>query len=393
MTRPGTPHVVRREPGEPLPDDAAGLRAANARLRELLAARDARVEELITRLAAAGEQVAEFQGRSRTWPRRRGRTRGTPRSRRRRAGRQTGAEVAAGKERAKAGAAEGAASDDDAVQRPSGAGGAARAVLLFRVFGEPGRHAGGRRGPPAGDGGRRGAGRGHRASDRRPAARLRHGDLGGCAGRGDRAGPVRAARRGDRSLPVARTVPVAGPDLQPMADLFGCAPSPGALASMTRKITGAVALALDAVRDALAAAGAAHFDETGFRVAEARLGLHSHRRAGMCCSPCARPPAPPIPAAPRPGLTPSRSQPARTGSRQRPGRTASSPSPHRQGGNIIKEPGRTPGHDYATVVEFEGWPLASCCPDRAWRMACGPPIPPTRRDDISSLSVNACRLQ
>jgi hypothetical protein len=53
---------VLRVPGEPVPGDAAGLRAANARLRELLAGRDARIEELAARLAAVGEQVAQLRG-------------------------------------------------------------------------------------------------------------------------------------------------------------------------------------------------------------------------------------------------------------------------------------------------------------------------------------------
>ena len=47
-----------RVPDVPVPDDAVGLRAANTRLRELLAERDARIEELLARLAAVGDQVA-----------------------------------------------------------------------------------------------------------------------------------------------------------------------------------------------------------------------------------------------------------------------------------------------------------------------------------------------
>ena len=52
-----------------------------------------------------------------------------------------------------------------------------------------------------------------------------------------------------------------------MADMFGCAPSPGALATMTKKIAGLIAPALDAIVTALIASEVAHFDETGFRVA------------------------------------------------------------------------------------------------------------------------------
>ena len=55
--------VVRRVPDAPgLPDDvAAGPRAANARLRELLAERDAQVDELLTVVGGLREQVAELQ--------------------------------------------------------------------------------------------------------------------------------------------------------------------------------------------------------------------------------------------------------------------------------------------------------------------------------------------
>ena len=52
-----------------------------------------------------------------------------------------------------------------------------------------------------------------------------------------------------------------------MADMFGCTPSPGALAAMAKKTAGAIAPALDAIITALIESEVAHFDETGFRVA------------------------------------------------------------------------------------------------------------------------------
>ena len=54
--------MVRRVPGAPgLPDDAAGLRAASARLRDLLAERDAQISELLAVAGVLREQVAELQ--------------------------------------------------------------------------------------------------------------------------------------------------------------------------------------------------------------------------------------------------------------------------------------------------------------------------------------------
>ena len=60
-----------------------------------------------------------------------------------------------------------------------------------------------------------------------------------------------------------------------MAEMFGCAPSPGALAAMTRKAAGVIAPALDAIARALVASEVAHFDETGFRVAGKLAWVHS----------------------------------------------------------------------------------------------------------------------
>jgi transposase len=60
-----------------------------------------------------------------------------------------------------------------------------------------------------------------------------------------------------------------------MAEMFGCAPSPGALAAMTRKIAGLIAPALEAVTRALIASQVAHFDETGFRAAGKLAWVHS----------------------------------------------------------------------------------------------------------------------
>src|SRR5690242_12190194 len=52
-----------------------------------------------------------------------------------------------------------------------------------------------------------------------------------------------------------------------LGELFGCAPSPGALASAAKKTAGVIAPALAAITRYLASAEAAHFDETGFRTA------------------------------------------------------------------------------------------------------------------------------
>jgi transposase len=267
---------VLRVPDEPVPDDAAGLRAVNARLRELLAERDARIGELVARLAAVGEQVAQLRGQvadlmaragknsknSSKPPSLDGLAKPAPRSLRGKSGRGPG--------------------------RPKGQRG-----VTMQLSGSPGcvvRHEPERCSAcAAGLGGAAEAGVIRRQVTEIPEARAVVAEHQ-IAGRRCGCGTVTWAE-----APEGVTAPVQyGPRAaaigvylwhgqfmsrnracQAMADLFGCAPSPGALAAMTRRIADAVAPAVDAVRDALAAVPVAHFDETGFRVAGRLAWVHS----------------------------------------------------------------------------------------------------------------------
>jgi transposase len=62
---------------------------------------------------------------------------------------------------------------------------------------------------------------------------------------------------------------------QALSEIFGCAPSPGALAAAARKTAGFLAPALQAITRHLISAEVAHFDETGFRTAGKLAWVHS----------------------------------------------------------------------------------------------------------------------
>jgi transposase len=62
---------------------------------------------------------------------------------------------------------------------------------------------------------------------------------------------------------------------QALGEMFGCEPSPAVIAAAAKKIAAAVSPALDAIIKALLQAEVAHFDETGFRVAGKLAWVHS----------------------------------------------------------------------------------------------------------------------
>jgi transposase len=62
---------------------------------------------------------------------------------------------------------------------------------------------------------------------------------------------------------------------QALSEMFGSAPSPGALASAARKTAGLLAPALKAITGYLVSAEVVHFDETGFRTAGKLAWVHS----------------------------------------------------------------------------------------------------------------------
>jgi transposase len=263
--------VVRRVPEVPgVPDDGAGgLRAANARLRELPAGRDAQIATLLEQMAALQSQVADLTARVK-------------------------------------------ANSRNSSKPPSSDGLAKPQPKSLR--GKSGRKPGRPKGQP---------GATMQLTDH-PDRRVRHRPAKcGCCGKSLRGAevtavecrqvidipPVRAKTTEHQMLtlkcgcgcetkaaaPDGVTAPVQyGPRLmgtgiylwhgqflsrdracRALGELFGCAPSPGALASAAKKTAGLLAPALKAIKEYLISAEVVHFDETGFRTAGKLAWVHS----------------------------------------------------------------------------------------------------------------------
>ena len=254
----------------PVPGDAAGLRAANARLRELLAERDMQITELREQVEQLTAQVAELAARvkknsknSSKPPSSDGLGKPAPQSLRKKTGRGPG--------------------------RPKGQPGVTMELTDHPdhvIRHEPGCCSG----CGAGLDGARQTGMERRQVTEIPPVKAKvtehqmiERECGGCGARtrADAPDGVNApVQYGPRASALA-TYLWHGQFLSrdrvcaALADMFGCSPSPSVIVAMARKIAGCVAPALDTIIKALLASEVAHFDETGFRVAGKLAWVHS----------------------------------------------------------------------------------------------------------------------
>lgn len=265
---PDTPQV----PGEAAsPDEViSGLRVANARLRELLAARDTQIAALEEQLADLRAQVADLTARvkqnsrnSSKPPSADGLGKPEPKSLRKKTGRRPG--------------------------RPKGQPGATMELTDHPdhvVRHEPGSC----RGCGAGL-----AGAGQTGVERRQVTGVppvkaevtEHQMVERqcpCCGQRTRAdapdGVTAPVQYGPRAAALGTCLwhgqfLSRGRACQALADMFGCTPSAAVIAAMAKKIAGLVAPALDAIVKALLSSEVVHFDETGFRVAGKLAWVHS----------------------------------------------------------------------------------------------------------------------
>jgi transposase len=253
-----------------VPGDAAGLRAANARLRELLAERDTQVAGLRALVAGLQAEVAELAARagqnsknSSRPPSSDGLGRPAPKSLRKKTGRRPG------RPKGQPGVAMGLTDHPDHVLRhaPSACRRCGTGLEGARETGAERRQV--TEIPPV------------------EAEVTEHQMIEmecPCCGERTKADAPRGV---DAPVQYGPRVAALGTYLwhgqflsrdracAALAEMFGCAPSPGALAVQARKIAGLISPAAAVITAALAGTDVAHFDETGFWVAGKLAWVHS----------------------------------------------------------------------------------------------------------------------
>jgi transposase len=255
----------------PVSDDAAGLRAANARLRELLAERDEAIALLTEQLQVMQSQVADLSAQVKSNSRNSSRppssdglAKPAPKSLRKKSGRKPG------RPKGQPGATMQFSDHPDKTvkHRPRQCSCCGKSLRRAPVTGTERRQ----------------------VTDIPPvkAVVTEHQLLTVRCGCG-------CGREAKAQAPDGVTAPVQyGPGImgtgiylwhgqflsrdracQALSEMFGCAPSPGALAAAARKTAGLLAPALKAVTEHLVRAEVVHFDETGFRTAGRLAWVHS----------------------------------------------------------------------------------------------------------------------
>jgi transposase len=267
--QPGSGGVQHVPETSSVPDDSAGLRGANARLREVLAERDAEIGLLREQLAVLQSKVADLAAQvksnsrnSSKPPSSDGLAKPAPKSLRGKSGRKPG------RPKGQPGATMQLSEHPDKVvkHRPKRCGGCGKSLRRGEVTGTERRQ----------------------VIDIPPvkAEVTEHQVLTvkcgcGCETRADAPDGVPAPVQYGPRVMGAGIYLWHGQFLsrdracQALSEMFGCAPAPGALAAAVRKTAGFLSPALAAITRHLIAAGVAHFDETGFRTAGRLAWVHS----------------------------------------------------------------------------------------------------------------------